>query len=728
MNDQLRSRVLQSRKCVLYFSTVLVTTILFAVFVQAYVPSSLAVFLVYLVLGLLLFSIFLSALPEPSVAIRKGRYFQGPAALSHDQAWPRTELLEETLNDVLPRTGKLTVLSGASGAGKTTFVNQQLYPHMQGRGCCTLQLSDYSDLDGALRAALTSLTDPLTGESLSQPMDLDHRIGVLTFTESDLLGDGAESVRLMITFDQAEQLIYCDNNELTRFNDILKRLVSMERVRCLMVVRQDFYYRLRFLGDLLPAPHCVREIPGFGITAGSPAYQEIVSRLLRIADEDLSRQLLNDLTREGQALLSGNRAGTVERVPQIMPVQIQVAGLMLETQGPRSTKRTLREYKGVDALFRSYWESLIKASPIDSELTMAIFYALSTRDLMKRPLSVAELSAVTFLSEFKVRRVLDTFSSDEIGLIKKLHVSDRGEYVFEWTHDILAATFREYSGLLMDAALRDNIAYLVERVQNRDREDWLSVVYNPLDIGGRLKFARVLLFSLGITMLLGIFLNEYLTRWTQATFSIDTSNEPPYILPAMALLPWAVHVYRYTVRYFMRIRKEFCRFPWWGVATFGLVINIIVAFLPSLWIVALGLCGILLGVRHWLTSFQIGRKSKEGNGVAHEGMIFAGASTVYLIVGIAYSVSIHHVDWIWKGWPYVLVITPPLVAMYILMAWTISKQYATRSRMNAILGFMERAHYSATDMESAQAHGVHVSGEGNIVISSSPGATVTQAR
>ena len=225
---------------------------------------------------------------------------------------------------------------------------------------------------------------------------------------------------------------------------------------------------MRFLRDTLPCHKDLIYIPGFNPQNDSDK-NEVRQLLNQVCEPDVVTVIVNDL-RSASSSVSSNLTGTTG---VILPVDLAIVGLMIEISHlfrERGKLRYREAYEvtlgGKDGLVRSYLRTCLQASP-DYYVSQAVLAALSAATGLRSAVGIQKLCQVVYYRDDDVEKAIEFF--EERGLVRRF-ATKSGEAAYEWTHDTLAAAYREFSASEMDATLRDNIMYLAERATTGKEE------------------------------------------------------------------------------------------------------------------------------------------------------------------------------------------------------------------------------------------------------------------
>lgn len=157
------------------------------------------------------------------------------------------------------RRSEHTIVSGASGTGKTSLISAGIIPQLQraGNSVLIVRPSDRPSLWAVLAAAVSARARPAPGTALAQA---EQALGAAFAAEALptrvlRLCDELASDRVVVVADQFEELLLEDHLHRKEFAEDLWRLPSIRhpegrpRVRVVVVVRED---QLKHVRDFLP--------------------------------------------------------------------------------------------------------------------------------------------------------------------------------------------------------------------------------------------------------------------------------------------------------------------------------------------------------------------------------------------------------------------------------------------------------------------------------------------
>ena len=234
----------------------------------------------------------------------------------------------------------------------------------------------------------------------------------------------------------------------------------------------------------------------------------------------------------------------------------------------------------------AYYSQFLVASP-DVDVAKSVLCALSIPGIPQGA-HLRDLTSVTSYSGSEVKAALDFF------IEKKLVVqSTRHEY--EWVHELLASSFREFSASQIDPIRRDSIVYLAER---RRKEPVHRASVRPEDeVTGKLAVIRTLF---------GIIVLIILVRTIAGAFYRPTGVGDwlgrMYAPFGIAQLAWAWFVFRLQ-HLFIRLREGALLFPWVSAAI-GIACVAVTAVWPETWLLSIGAMAVVIGAKFCTMSWR----------------------------------------------------------------------------------------------------------------------------
>lgn len=362
---------------------------------------------------------------------------------SEPVVFPREQLVASVVErlKVACSRRKAIVLVGRSGSGKS-FLASQLLPRQ---------------LPHSMAPALVrGFTVQEAFES-----DIDSRLDEAAATGRDTL----------LVLDQFEEFVQratsSERQCLTdRLRDCLRR-----RVVPLIVIREEAYFGLRFLGDLIDFRELTVDVGGLGPDAETRDWNLAVGRLADVCpDGDLRTAILSDL-------------GVGQHGNVLLPLELQVVGYVLEDlqrqqHGALTVNTYEKAYGRKKGLLARYFQMNIEATD-DPSTARAVLYALSSGRTSAQQYDVRELCFITHRRGASIEACLKK-------LMPRL-VQERGGSRFSMSHDFYAEQYQRLSGMLIESEQdRDNMDYFSDLVR---RPGWDREQFTQLDSAFKVGWA-----------------------------------------------------------------------------------------------------------------------------------------------------------------------------------------------------------------------------------------------
>ncbi len=266
-----------------------------------------------------------SAAPAPP----QGTLFQGLRALEKGQPWEREKETKSLVDRLMTSDEALVVVAGSLGVGKSVLIERLVFPALEERAWKCRRFSAYENIRHDVATYLSSQSK-LDYEDVYH-LRLDEAVS-------------SYEPRLLLVFDQIEQVagpLTTDIDWLRSFLDSTKRLPA---IRILLVVRQDFYYRLRFLGELLPSPRAAFEVGRLRLRDDSEGLGKIHTKLDNITTENCKLAILRDLTRTATDGDDLPRIHSGQSSLSLLPIELQMIGLIVEVYAAKEGPLTTLDY------------------------------------------------------------------------------------------------------------------------------------------------------------------------------------------------------------------------------------------------------------------------------------------------------------------------------------------------------------------------------------------------
>ena len=498
--------------------------------------------LIPLLVGVLFLMRYMSSLRSAPFA---GEMFLGLRIGRREQIWRRRDLTFEAVRHIAG-AAPVTVFSGESGAGKTSLFRFEIAPVLEREGWTVRFIEDYTQLDDAVMDTLDDLPRP-------------PRFG-------KWLARLAGPRRVVVVFDQAEQLTYRSRDQMQWFTRALRRAVN-DGLRVAFVVRKDFFYDLRFLGGLLPHVTDVFEVPGMSIERGSADYRGIAGAMSSVATPRLMERILGEL-----AQLRGDG--------RVVPLHVQLAGAVLEEHAERrggivDVGDAAAFGASAAGMFRAFFGSHVDGAP-DPDAARLVLFALSVPRRLRSPMTAAEIVRATYLGREVVRDALRY-------LVTQRLLSPAGS-MFQWTHDALPGLYRDYASGTILAGLR---AVITDRVETPQPAVPAQRLVRPAEETARETRAATVFLVLLLTIIVARVI------WAAATG--ETFDGDSYFIVWPAHMGWAWFVYNLNRHLFIRVGRSARLYPWPVLGVIGLGAIAASCWRPALWVASMGIVGVAIG-------------------------------------------------------------------------------------------------------------------------------------
>ncbi len=553
------------------------------------------------------------------VASRKPRYgpprdtsvFRPFGELRRGDIWPRDRELS-TLTAALKDNSHVALVVGPSGVGKSVLLKLMLPPTLSCKPGCYRYLSSY-------------------GPS----------------PELEKLPSGPEYVIVLDQFEQHLAWLRDRAGEQRQVDERWLRDLLRERVlagtKIVISVRNEWYWDLRFLKDLLPAISEVVEVTAPEAKPASPAREKIVSQFVNALqlDENQSAELIVDALDQDGSLL---------------PLEVQIVGATLE-RARRDDEIIGLEYLmknlgGVAGAINAYFEEILRGAP--APLDHNTFGQLLPHD--NRRVTLKVLCALSVRTRFRKRERMDVLlnalfedraavkAAIEYLVEQKIVVPVRSGY--ELAHDYLAEVFHQESAAELDPTDRDNIEFHIETPQEKTND----IVLTRNDRERRQQRRSWALYTIaGLAVLMTARLLYFGIDWY--LFNSGPHARPliggrlldeTYLPIYLAHLSWAIYLGLFYHRIFRYLHERgIARIL--SVATIAVIPPMAIAamLIPSAWILSIAACGFVVGIK----MLSLGR-TKRINVAARARMENMGQITTVnmimagLIGGVALGLSI----------------------------------------------------------------------------------------
>jgi energy-coupling factor transporter ATP-binding protein EcfA2 len=582
---------------------------------------------------------------------RPTKIFQPFTQLTKATAWPRPDEVQTLADMVASENSSLRLVTGPSGAGKSTLL-QVLLP-------------------GTLTDRYNSKLNYVYVDSYPAGSSAVER----AFAECK-----ADKLNVVV-LDQFEQWLanvrgYGPTRRGEEHQKLRTCLTAALQNRGLFVVlsiRKEWYYDLRFLDQLVPAPVGSTSIEGAPVqNHGDATRRAILDKLTDVVGDDvLAEQVLEKLGIAGR----------------LMPVETQSVGAVLERE--RESGQTIsrdfldQELGGIGGAIDHYFRTILEGAS-NRRICLKVLCALSVRTRFRQQQDLAEILGRLFENDDQVRTAVEYLEHHHL-LVK------RGVGKYELAHDYLAEYFNLKSGEL-DPIDRDNILFHIESTDGPNVSA-LKVTSASAKRGFRLGG----FFAIFVIALMAVRLLDFGIHWTLVGSlqpllirkNFLDANYVPIILVDGA---WAIYIGYFYDRVFIRLREGFGG----RLLSIFVVVNILFCIVASMLVpyaawLALGWGGTVLALKLIQLSMR-----RDLNVAARARLRIFGVTTLFnlvflggLGVGFMY-ISFHTVHDAASAhvWLYVSLFIA-IIMTYACLA--LSRVHVSRSAVSQILGLMGRS-------------------------------------
>lgn len=510
-----------------------------------------------------------------------GRYFWGIKSFGEASqevidryVWPRKEKVVQEIIDLLSgkkkphgRKGAIHIITGESGSGKSVLLRYIIFPALKETG--KVSINYYENCDDEI-------------DKIKRDF---QRVSKL-----------ASVMKCCFVFDQFERLAYSSKDIQKVFKQLLQEMNRLQ-YEVVIVTRSDYYYSLRFLDELLPAPNLALEIPRLMIDRDSELTRTLKNNLANLATPDCVETILGDFS---LSLGNDHREG-------LLALDLQMAGTILELEYERQRKVTLdfylSEVRERSKLVNRYFAIYISSSP-KPHVAEVVLFSLSVGSQLRTVLAFDQICAITYFQREDVRLILNDFL--ELGLIKHHHATDS----YEWVHDLLPNGFRIYASSKMDADLRDTI---YQSVQEHDatsqtaamsKSSGRNVLRADKTTEPTLK-RRKTICSIGFLFVLcGSLVRMALgTGNTSLDPYVKVLNQL-YIGFGLSHIAWAVYIISLLNGFFIHLGGRYLRALWVPLLLGSVSAGVTGWFFPAWWLLPIAATGFLLGCIYLWIAFM----------------------------------------------------------------------------------------------------------------------------
>ncbi|MEW5894935.1 MAG: hypothetical protein AB1650_04145 [Candidatus Omnitrophota bacterium] len=432
---------------------------------------------------------------------------------------------------------------------------------------------------------------------------------------------------VLIIFDQFEQFLIKEDekklkpvgpdtgkkdniNDLDWFFNFVSNAIKLKNIRIVIAIRKEWYYDMRFLEHLVPAPHKVTHLRGIDLKFldSGTAINEAAAKLQNIVNNDnVRKKIISEIIRSD---------GTV------LPAELQVIGLVLQ-----NTKADLGsiDEKIYDChiinksnLIKRYFASFIDNST-NPQIARKILFALSAKTELRRHLDIKTIAGICHERREDINRCLSQLieyglvtadADDETSCDPRGAKPDKNaeNNKFELAHDFLAEQYREISGTDLDPMERDNIIYYTDAFKQRC-PDITEHQSNMLTWQDWVFFLPVIFI---FTLRLGMNLpgqnpdNWIFLRSLKGQFPSSASWSTTLLLPVFTVhLLWAYFVRDFYHKFLSTHEKGILdKSITLLYRLVGFICNVLTAIFPIKWLMFIGIGGVAIGVKYLQLAFK----------------------------------------------------------------------------------------------------------------------------
>lgn len=558
-----------------------------------------------LLLGAILILAYLadSHVPIPLPATEIFQPF-GPKEPRH--LWPRpTDVAAVVRLLGRPRQKTTPCIVGASGAGKSILLDylvrkrtEEQHPDWR----YEVVSDGYRDLAGTLNRLIPRGSQPYTIIVLDQ---FERWLAHVKAMEPD---ERQEHRRWLAT--------------------TIKGLHKQSNCAIVLSVRREWYYDLRFLKGLAPAPNNVCDIQ-----APSTATAEDLARA-RLKEPDDVYGMERAMLESFEAVV-GDRAvalgilGRLSDAGRLSPLRAQIVGAALETHVKQSANVDLDEFDdelgGVAGMIDAYLNAVRSATRYP-DVCSKILCALSVKTQFREKTALHDIRTTLFEEP---ERVNDTLA--DLQAMNVINGDDAG-LEFELAHDFLADFFTRKSGSDLDPLDRDNIFIHVVS-GSRPNDATLDLKHGTT----RRRFGIGVIATVAVLMLLRVVFPEDIVDVTLLGPSfgqpiLGRFLDIAYIPVAVAFIAWATYVGLFYDRVLVNLKESWYERVFSVVLLFNLLLSMGIGIVaPFAWLLAISVAGVPFAVRLLRLAAH-----RHLNHAASKRMIEFGRGGLLNLVGLAF--------------------------------------------------------------------------------------------
>ncbi len=430
----------------------------------------------WVLVGLLVLSAVIIAArakrPLPEHELPKLSAIKGLLPFGHEDAdifaqLQREQNLKECLQAITADHWRLGVLSGESGAGKTSFLQAGLWPALELREkpkfrCVYVKFSDLDPFESVKRACLKQL----------QPLELgDDKIEDVDFLRLLSAATQHDATPIVLLFDQFEQFFVHRKRKSDRapfVQALTKWFAEMGSlpVKILICIRGDFLDRLNELQKAMR--YSLSPTQSFRLERFEPDQAtEVFCYLAEKEQLEYDRRFIAEMTRQ-------ELADTADGL--VSPVDIQVLAWMVAGQtaqdGRAFNRTTFQKLGGVDGLLERYLTRALAVRETEARRQSAIKVLLALTDLERNTragaltIEVLRQKLGSDITDAELKEAVVWLARSDVRLVSPL--SENEEELYELAHERLIPALRRLAGKQLSEA--DRADQLLDRRVN----EWLG--------------------------------------------------------------------------------------------------------------------------------------------------------------------------------------------------------------------------------------------------------------
>ena len=587
--------------------------------------------------------------------------FQGIGKIDASKAWVRRNC-SEPLFLALKNAGARTVfLVGSSGVGKSVLVAAETVPRLRKEGWSVVSISSYDKIDASLLEELDKV--------------------IANFDRDRFLRHGeivtVDPPRIIFVCDQFEHLLALRDvttasgiQPLDWFCKFLSTTQNSSFVRHLLIVRKEFYYDLRLLGGICPAPTDAFHLAG-----------------LRLDDVTTKRMLETKIGRSaGNDAIATVVLESLVKGGEVLPVEAQVVGLMLENKAKLQPAMNEAYYRrdlgGKEGLIRSYFEAYLNAAP-NRHVAEKVLFALSIERSMKRQLTNLQIADIIHDSDLSVQRCLDFLETEGL-------VCEASESSYELSHDYLAERFHDLSGSEIEAVERDNVLFFWQEARKTESRLRITRYMRAGKFGG---FNDYLLGFLTIVVLFRLISPFFGLKWDwlhQQALLVPVGGEVDLLYAPIftAHLCWSVYVAMLYRRFFGNLHEPLAARALSVFTVVNCAACVLVATLfPQVWVLSIAVGGLGVGLKFLALCQTPGLARQSRVFFRQKGIVTIINCLILAVFGVALWYFVERSVFS-RAW-----LTATFVAFGVLLTWfmvAITPKHITSAATSQMRGLIDR--------------------------------------